>query len=78
MRIEQGDNCWNIYFTNSLGVQEMYAHPLEVQDCAVQQVWPGGIMRSISKELLESILVNDATAESLLNGQMSKMVTKKA
>jgi hypothetical protein len=70
MRIEDGGDRWNVYFTNANGVEEKYMHPKVIRDCASEDA---NATREITKELLQSILVDDATADVLVHGIMAKM-----
>lgn len=70
MRIEDGDDRWNIYFINSHGVEEKFMHPKTIRNCASVDVVA---TREVTKDLLQSILVDDANANVLLHGIMAKM-----
>ena len=70
MRIEDGGDRWNVYFTNAHGVEEKYMHPKVIRDCTSTDP---NATRDISQELLQSILVDDKTANELTHGMMAKM-----
>ena len=70
MRIEDGGDRWNVYFTNAQGVEEKYMHPKVIRDCS--SLDPNA-RREITKELLQSILVDDVTTDKLVHGMMAPM-----
>jgi hypothetical protein len=70
MRIEDGGDRWNVYFTNAQGAEEKYMHPKVIRDCSS---YDPDAKRQITKELLESILVDDSTANELIHGVMAPM-----
>lgn len=73
MRIERGSDRWNVYFINASGQEEKYMHPLTVRDCA--SLDPTAT-REITQELLQAILIDDATADVLVHGSMAAMGMK--
>lgn len=73
MRIEDGGDRWNVYFTNANGVEEKYMHPKVIRDCSSQDPTA---KREITQELLQSILVDDQTADGLIHGVMAPMGMK--
>jgi hypothetical protein len=70
MRIEDGGDRWNVYFINANGVEEKYMHPKVIRDCSSEDP---NATREITQELLQSILVDDKTADELTHGVMAKM-----